>query len=302
MTKEQLQDRISKKEQDIAKIEKRITKWSKGLRPEDIAICEPFGNCYYGTAPRNMSWRDYHGTPEYQEASRNYKNYLDTHDDIPSSKDWNKGPSIGELSLAYRDLGEANHTLDKYKNELKNLEKFDSEDKVEIIWNFLQDWKRRSSEYYHKEVERYNNLQNNYDKEWNKYKNTITYEDSFNYYKSRNWSDWRASYEIELRFRKNYYDSIDALTKEISGYNGSVDEEKLNKVLDKEVRVKYERLVQEVTEKAGEIIDASNLRIDVKGEISGLIKGTKNNVELWATVSGGEIQIVHIRSYVRVRQ
>jgi len=45
MDKNELLRRIEKKEKDIEKINKRITKWSKGLRPEDIAVCEPFGNC-----------------------------------------------------------------------------------------------------------------------------------------------------------------------------------------------------------------------------------------------------------------
>lgn len=302
MTKEELQKRIDKKNQEIEKINKRILKWSNGLRPEDIAACEPFGNCYYGDIPRSMNWRDFHGTPEYQEAYRNYKNYVDTHKDIPSSEDWNKGPNIGELYSAYRDLGEAKHTLSKYQDALASLNKFDSEEKIEVIWNFLQNWKQRASDYYHKNAELYSKLRNEYSTKWNKYKESVEYEDEFNRLKSHNLSNWRIEYELENRFEKEYYEDIDAFTKQIAHRDGTVDEDKLEKSLDKEIRKKYERLVDEVTEKAGEIVDASNLSIDAKGEISGLIKGTKNTVELWATISGGyNVQCAHIRSYIRIR-
>lgn len=301
MTKEELQKRIDKKNQEIEKINRRIEKWSKGLRPADIDVCKPFGNCIYGSAPRNVNWRDYHGTPEYQEASKNYNNYVDSHNDIPTSDDWSKGPNIGELKSAYRDLGEARYTLAKYQDELKNLDKFDSEEKVEVIWNFLQDWKKRSNEYYHNNAELYGKLNSTYEQNWNKYQNSVEYEDEYNQLKKYVNSDWRVKYELEAKFRLNYYEPIDRFTKEISDKRGNVDEDKLNKALDKEVRIKYERLVAEVTEKAGEILDASNLRIDAKGEINGYIKGTKNNVELWATISGGVIQRTHIRSYIRIR-
>lgn len=302
MTKEQLQDRIAKKEQDIEKINKRIAKWSKGLRPEDIAVCEPFGNCVYGAAPRSMDWREYHGTPEYQEARKNYQEYRKEHMfDIPKGEDWNKGPDIEETMRAYADLGEAKNTLEKYQNELKNLEKFDSEEKVEVLWNFLQNWRKESYEYYHKNAEAYTELRHRHEEALEKYKKSTEYEDELNSFTNRGLSKWRAESILVNKFDEEYYDAIDSFTKQITSWSGRVDEDKLNKALDKEVKRKYERLVQEVTEKAGEIVDANNLRINAKGEISGLIKGTKNTVELWATISGGNVQCTHIRSYVRIR-
>lgn len=301
MTKEELQKRITAKKEQIEKINRRIDKWSKGLRPADIAVCEPFGNCIYGTAPRSMSWRDYHGTPEYQEARRNYEQYVKEHDnDIPRSDDWNKGPNIGELYSAYRDLGEASYTLNKYENELKNIDKFDSEEKIQILWDFLQNWKKESNEYYHKNASLYGRLNSEYTKSWEEFKKSDEYKDDLAFYKSHNFSDWRADYAIENKFKKNYYEDVDSFTLQISDRRGKVDEEKLTKYLDKEVRRKYERLVQEVTEKAGEILDASNLRISGTGEISGVIKGSKNNVHLWATLSGGEVQRLHYRSYCHI--
>ena len=301
MDKDTLQKRIEKKEQDILKIEKRINKWSSGLRPEDIDICKPFGDCIYGTAPRSMNWRDYHGTPEYQEAKRNYNDYLEIHkNDIPKSDEWSKGPNIGELYSAYRDLGEARYTLEKYKAELTNLDKFNKEEKIEILWKFLQEWKKEASDYYHENASLLGKLNNSYAKDWDNYKNSVEYEDLFNYYTSHNYRDYNARWAIEKKFNEKYYEDVDSFTREISDRHGNVDETKLENSLNKEVKRKYERLVREVTEKAGEILDASNLSISQTGEISGTIQGTKNKVNLWATFVRGDIQRPHFRSYCHI--
>ena len=97
MTKEELQSRIEKKKSDIAKLEKKVASYSRGLTDKDIAICEPFGNCVYGTKARWQSWRDYHGTPEYQQSYTNFKNYLATY---PGD-----AQRLHELRGVYSELG-----------------------------------------------------------------------------------------------------------------------------------------------------------------------------------------------------
>ena len=47
MTKEQLNERIEKKNKDITKINKRIEKWSKTCSDEDIAIAKELGMTDY---------------------------------------------------------------------------------------------------------------------------------------------------------------------------------------------------------------------------------------------------------------
>lgn len=300
MTREQLQDRISKKEQDIQKIERRIAKWAKGLRPEDIAVCVPFGDCIYGTAPRNVYWKDYHGTPEYQAASKAYNEYVDSRTDIPSSTDWSKGPNINELRSAYRDLGEARYTLAKYQDELKNLDKFDSEEKVEVIWNFLMNWKELAREWYLRNAEKYFELKKGYKEAHDKM--MAEYDGKPSYYTKRDWES-------------QYWRNIDSLTKEITHIKGqyegnswdspwiytsyTVDEEMLNKALDKEVKAKYQRLIAEITEITGEITDASGLSIGGKGDINGTITGVKGTANVNTFSAGGwNIQCFHYRTKI----
>lgn len=292
----ELQIRISKKQEQIVKIERRIAKWSKGLRYADIEICKPFGDCVYGTAPRSMDWRNYHGTEEYQIAWKNYNDYLESHKDIPESDDWNKGPNINELYSAYRDLGEARHTLKKYQDMLANLNKFESEEKIEIIWNFLMKWKESSREWYRENVKRYFELKKDYDK-----------AEAELYAKYDN----KPAYWVRSEFESNYYFGIDSITREIAHLktkyvNGdyeyisyTINEDLLEKYLDKEVKAKYKALINSITDITGEITDASGLRIGGKGDINGLIKGVKGNAYIQTIGAGGyNIQCFHYRTLV----
>lgn len=289
MTKEELQKRIEKKEQDIAKIEKRISKWAKGLRPQDIEAVKPFGDCYYGDKPRDIHWSNFHGTETFQQAYANYKDYIGSHTDIPESDDWNKGPNIGELYNAYRDLGESRHTLEKYQTELSKLANYENEEKVPAIWEFLMRWKEASRDWYHRNAERYFNLKKEYNDKRKEWLDSIGGKPS--------------AYE-ERRFISDYYENVDSFTKEITNLKGryskadiiwdstwviesyTVDEELLEKQLDKEVRAKYSRLIQDVTHITGEITDATGLWIDGKGQISGIVKGVKGTAYVNTFMAG----------------
>lgn len=304
MTKEKLQDRISKKEQDIQKIEKRIAKWAKGLRPEDIAICESFGNCFYGDKPRDVHWSNFHGTELFQETYRKYKEYIDTHNDIPSSDDWNKGPNMHELYSAYRDLGEARHTLEKYTEELNKLVNFENEEKIEVIWNFLMQWKELAREWYHRNAEKYFELKKGYKK---------AHQEMLDEY------DGKPAYYTERNWEKNYYFSIDSLTKEITNIKHeyfypnpecrweyeylpvsyTIDEEMLEKALAKEVKAKYTRLINDITAITGEITDAKGLNISHAGDINGIVIGKLGTAQVLTFGAGGwNIQCFHFRTKI----
>lgn len=285
MTKEELNKRIEKKNQEIEKIQKRIDKWTKGMNEEAKAIVAACELVY--------------DNPKLAEARKKYEEYEKDHENDPTvynPNDWNKGPQLGEAYRAYRDLAEAKSTLNKYLVQLDKLANFEKEEKITAIWDFLMNWRQEAYDYYVNEVRLFTELKNNYKEAWEAFKNSVDYEDQKNSYNNYRWAD----YEIENRFRRKYYQDIDSLTRDITLPHGKVDEAKLNKYLDEEVRRKYTRLVNEVTEKAGEITDASNLKINARGEINGRIKGTKNDVDLWLTFVPGEIQSPHYRGYIRV--
>ena len=121
MTKEQLNERIEKKNKDITKINKRIEKWSKTCSDEDIAIAKELGMTDY-KSPLRVTLRK-----KYNEYKKQYDiNTLFFND-------------IDEVMYAYSDLRDAQNTLEKYQVQLTEIVNFEKEDKIEILKKAAQD-------------------------------------------------------------------------------------------------------------------------------------------------------------------
>ena len=318
MEREELLRRIEKKNKDIEKIEKRIAKWGKGLRPEDIAICEPFGKCVFGTAPRGTRWNDYHGTNDYQVAVRNYREYVDREgNNIPSSDDWNKGPNIRELRTAYIDLGEARNTLANYQVQLEKVDNFAKEEKVPAIWDFLCAWENKAYNWYLENAKTYFELKRDYDankqafeKDYLENHTEPSRDDARAY---REWSNTKR--HCTRVWEENYYRPINELTKDITNckgryedamcrnyvyYDYSVNTDELTKYLKAEKDRKYQDLVKRITSITGDIVDAKGLYIGNKnGEINGIVVGEKARARVETISAGGyNIQCFHYRVLV----
>lgn len=319
MELKELQRRIENKKVEITKIEKRIKKWTTGLRPEDIAILEPFGNCVYGTAPRGTSWNNFKGTEAYQIASQNYRAYKEREgNNIPSSDDWSKGPSFSEAYSAYRDLGEARNTLNNYIIQLEKMNNFENEEKIEAIWTFLCEWKTKVHNWYLENAKLYLKLKRGYKEskaEWKK--GYLELEPEPSKEDAKAYSNWRWQYHrAEERFEETYYRNINSLTRDITRltshyvstniscteyvYDGfEVDEDKLDKILEEEKKAKYQDLVKRVTAVVGTITDAKGLTIGRQhGEINGIVIGDRSKAKVETISAQGEIQCFHYRVLV----
>lgn len=315
MEREELLRRIEKKNKDIEKIEKRIAKWGKGLRPEDIAICEPFGKCVFGTAPRGTRWNEYHGTNDYQVAVRNYRAYVDREgNNIPSSDDWNKGPNISELRNAYVDLGEARNTLANYQVQLEKVDNFAKEEKVSAIWDFLCDWENKAYNWYLENAKKYFELTRDYNASKQAFeKDYLENHTEPSKDDTRAYMDWRNTKRYYTSaWEERYYQPINELTKSITNckgryedrnyvyYDYSVNTDELAKYLKAEKDRKYQDLVKRITSITGDIVDAAGLYIGNKdGEINGIVVGEKASAKVQTISAGGyNIQCFHYRVLV----
>ena len=319
MELKELQRRIENKNKDIEKINKRIAKWSAGLRPEDIAICEPFGNCVYGTVPRGMSWSNYHGTEAFQLAKQNYRNYLEKEKgNIPSADDWNKGPNINELHTAYIDLGEARNTLANYQIQLEKINNFENEEKIKALWDFLCEWETKCYNWYLENARKYFALTKNYKEAKADWKNSylkLEVEPSKEDVQAH--KEWKYWYNrAEKSFDIDYYSGINSLTRELTRISGhyisssiscneyqydsyTVDTEKLSQILKEEKSRKYQDLVKRVTTVVGNITDASGLSIGKQnGEINGTVIGDRSKAKVETISASGPIQCFHYRVLV----
>lgn len=289
MTKEELELRIEKVKEKISKIENRITKWTNGMNDEAkslAAACELV-----------------HDDPKMKAAYDAYANYKKDHEYDPTvynQNDWNKGPQFNDAYNAYRDLAEAKNTLHKYEVALTKLINFNNAEKIEVIWAFLQDWKKDVKEWIIDGCELLGRLREKHEEELHKFEQSEEYKEKFNRYKEiYHYNDWRAKYELEKVFDSRYYSEVPELSYKFHTRHGAYDEKALEKFLDAQVRAKYNDLVNRITEKAGEIIDASGLYISRNGQINGIVIGKDHPVKVETISAGGyNIQRFHYRTLV----
>lgn len=278
MTKEELQKRIEKKQKDIEKIEKRITKWTTKKDSEKEFEKE------YGWLNTFESRKD-----EFK-------------------KDWIENCER-EIRSANRDLAEANETLKKYQDQVNKIDEFNNSEKIEVIWNFLQEWRKEAYQFYVDNVKLYSELYNKEEEEYEKYKKSDEYQHMLQLVTRLGYT---STYRIHRKWEEKYFAPITSLTMDITTNraSGKFNEEKLNKILDKDVEYKYNDFVNRIKEKAGEIQDVSGLKIANNGIINGVVVGDKHTVKVETILAGGyntniivnvkRGQILHYRVLVNI--
>ena len=287
MDANELQARIEKNEIKIQKIEKRIAKWTRGMNAEArrlVAACE-------------VTDED----PTYDSAWENALNYQSAHKNDPTvvnqADEYSGVPNMVEAMRASRDLALAKATLENNKAKLAKIDAFNKTEKIGVVWDFLQKWKEAAHNFYVKNVKRYEQLKQEYSAKREEYRNSDEFKRRKAYYGDK----WSAGWNyVEMRrWEQRYYEEIDPLTLKIYRGHGTYDDAALNKALDKEVQNKYEDFIQRVMALAGNIEDASGLRVAGNGIINGTVIGDKATVNVRTILAGGyNIQKLHFRVLV----
>ena len=289
MTVTELQNRIAKKEKDIQKIEKRISKWATGLRQADIDVVKVFADVTYDSK-------------SFSSYRKDYENYLNTHKDIPESSDWNKGPNIEELYRAYRDLGEQKVTLNKYQNmlnlELNKDNEFEN-NRIKVIWDFLLNYKEQVAEFIRNNIDVLNEYYevNTEMCDWHNNNSYKVYNGEMSREEYNRVYDELRAREKELKQAIHPYTSLVAI-RNYPSKTRTVDEKKLEEILLKDCKERYFQLVNQVTDIVGIITDATNLKIKA-GELNGIIIGNNGKAKVQTFSAGGwNIQCFHYRTKV----
>lgn len=272
MTKEQLQERINKSQVKIEKLEKKVEKYSK-------LVSQEFKNIVKEVISTNKVdiLREY-----------NLRNYNDRYCCGYESDYYN----------AKTDLRDAQRTYSNYLTKIKEIKQFESEEKIEVIWNFLTEWETKAYEWYIQNANLYIELHDKYDEAWEESKEEYKYVATY-----KSWEGnviTRIKYN-EIRFKENYYFNIQSLTRQITNvYCKTIDTEKLAKTIKDEKERKYKDLVNRVAEVVGSIQDASNLSIgNQSGELNGIIKGSNGTCKIETISAGGyNIQCFHYKVLV----
>lgn len=276
-----LKDRIAKKEQDIQKLDKKIAKHANNINdPTLIAMANDTIGIPWGQAIKSM--RDY--------ANENEISYSQV-------------TEADDLRSAYISKRDATATLNKYKDQLRaEIEKnkqTNADNRIEVIWTFLQNWKVIAEEFYInniKVLDEYYKVDSQVCDLHNSsysFKKTHTEEEIEKFLSNMK--------DMEIK-AKNLKAEIEPLTRDIYSRKepDHCNHELLNKELDKEVKRKYIKMVEQVTKYTGEITDASLLEIDPRGDINGYITGKEGRAHLQTILAGGyNIQRLHFRVLVK---
>ena len=177
--------------------------------------------------------------------------------------EWHKD----DIARAKRQLTGENDLLEKYKEKRKlEIEKENSIPCVPAIESFLQNWRNKAYEFYVDD-----------------FKKVIPFLSELK--------------ELDLKYtekEKRLTNRFNSIT--LSLYNDIDAIDKLNKILDNEVKRKREELFDRVCKVVGDIIDASNLKIGNDASLNGIITGKNGRVNLTTIYAGGyNIQCLHYR-------
>ena len=208
-----------------------------------------------------------------------------------------------------RDLMAVNYNwkvkLDKAVNE-------ENEEKIEVIWNFLQEWRKRAREFFISEANRFIDLKKQLEKELEEYRLTDEYKTKVANCRYNGEYYTEEEYEKEFYKKQREFHNLvknittvhphrDYYTRKVNDWYIKIDEELLDKTLDKDVKMKYKDLVDRITFYAGQIVDAKGLYISNNGEINGIVVGDKNTVKVETIGAGGyNIQIFHYRTLIHI--
>ena len=185
-----------------------------------------------------------------------------------------------------------------------------SKNSMKVVDEFLANWKENATEYYNKNQKQYNKLETAWKTERKKMDRfdparklavfaprRIASDDPINRYPLTT-----TAYDAYSAFREYIYALNQGMRFFLENYarNDIIWKEKLSSKLDKEVKNKRISLINRVQNKAGEILDASMLKIGVDGSINGWITGKRQKVEVQTIYAGGyNIQCLHYRILVK---
>lgn len=211
----------------------------------------------------------------------------------------------------------------KYDTELNK----ENAPKIQVLVDFLDDWGELATSWYKNNantlVYEYNKFHEIVRKflSDNDYEN-LSYEDKRNLVKKFN-EYMTNEYGVHPRYRFSHIDeddwvnaktNIDSLTKQLSnikfvkneksdswsydqnfGHGAEdgkyvlikFDDDRLAKIIEAEKKAKYEDLCNRISSVVGEITNVSNLKISNKGNLDGIVEGTKGTAKVETIGAGG---------------
>lgn len=219
---------------------------------------------------------------------------------------WEKNPyyySERDLSSTEKELAVAQVALTNYQNQLNSeIEKSNSRD-IPAILNFLDQWKARVMNFYREsfetylvELEEYRARDAEYVEWINEYSYKLRRENREEY--DRVYNEHKKMKD-EFRQKWSFLAGFTVYHRTADGLVYFLDEDKLKKVLDQDANAKYDFIIDRTNAIVGQITDASCLTVGDKGDLNGIISGTRGRASVQTIGAGGyNIQCYHFRTLI----
>lgn len=189
-----------------------------------------------------------------------------------------------DLKSTLKEIEQAQKSLESYKSKLQaETEKANSRN-VQPILDFLEYWKCEVRRWYDAQLVKYIAATKEY------YAADKAFCDWYNH------DRWQAPIEerkareaANRRLMKEYRDTWNFMFDYIARVGGEtvLDNAKLQKMLNREAELKYDDIVERTNAIVGQITDASQLRVSAKGELNGIIVGTRGSAKVETIGAGG---------------
>lgn len=205
-----------------------------------------------------------------------------------------------------KDLESAKQSLAEYEAKLEVENNKASSRNIQVIIDFLDNWRAESLAYYERMLPKYEEAEKEYfriSKEhsdwWNNeyWKLPVSERKAARAEKDKIVDDAKRRFNNNWSWMTPYVES--SRDWETNVRTLSLDKEKLEKDLKIEADRKYDFIIERTNEIVTKITDASNLYIGDSGELNGYIIGTTGTAKVQTIGAGGyNIQRFHFRTLI----
>lgn len=193
--------------------------------------------------------------------------------------------SIRSISENEKNLIKQNIKVSEWEQKLQEVQIKTEGRNIKVLIDFLEDWKKKTLEYYISNIDNYINTKQEYITVKREYVHTDLYG--------------QVSEELKERLNNAKYKYENYSFLEPYMYRDELNTEKLNRDINNEANNKYDHIVSETNKITGTITDASYLTIGMDGHINGIIIGTKGKASIRTIDAGGyNIQRYHFRTLI----
>ena len=225
-------------------------------------------------------------------------------------KQWDVHDVERDIEDKARKIDQLLHEIEKYKAEVAEYEAWKNKNRdVKVIWEFLERWKEHERRWYESLRKHYVDGVE-YARAQKEQARELEYkaEELIGFV---SWSKRKQALE-ENAEAKALMEEAEALSKEVAMFydmvapvmmyltdTNELNMAKLNRDLDYDALLMYDRFIDQIEHITGEITDVSNLHIGAKGELNGFVVGKTGKAKVQTIGAGGyNIQRFHYRTLI----